>query len=89
MLRGLGERERIAALVVTVARELDAGGAPRALWEPLIARGLHEIGEKRDLVWARLAWLDRPLQPVLEGPIFVSRMRAAGRNSGAGLWKSK
>jgi DNA-binding CsgD family transcriptional regulator len=73
----LGDPSRMAPLLEAVARELDSGGAPRALWEPLLAAGLAALGDRRDAVWWRLTLLARRPIPVLEGPIWVSRSPGA------------
>ncbi len=52
-----------------VARALEAGGSPRAVWSRLVSRGLARAGARRDLAWARLALLDRAPVPVLSGAV--------------------
>jgi len=66
------EGDAVAELLVEVARALEQGGAAPSAWEPLVARGLAKIGDRRDVVWARLALFARGPKAVLEGPAWVS-----------------
>jgi DNA-binding CsgD family transcriptional regulator len=68
-------REDVAAFLASVARELKAGGAPAASWEPLVARGLATLGKKRDLVWARLKLMGDGAELLASGAVHVVRFR--------------
>lgn len=71
-----GDREgALAGFLAKVAAALKDGGAPRVAWERLVGRGLAAVGERRDLVWARLALLQDRFEPVSRGAIVASRWR--------------
>lgn len=67
------EPKTIAAFLEEVARVLKDGGAPHALWEPLVQRGLALVGDERDLLWARLTLLLDWTVPVASGVINAGR----------------
>ncbi len=69
------EPKTIATFLVTVARALKDGGAPHALWEPLVQRGLALVGLERDLLWARLTLLQDWTEPIATGTINAGRWR--------------
>ena len=69
------EPKAIAAFLATVARVLKDGGAPHALWEPLVQRGLALLGDERDLLWARLTLLLDWTEPIATGAINAGRWR--------------
>jgi hypothetical protein len=69
------EPKTIATFLVTVARALKDGGAPHALWEPLVQRGLALVGGDRDLLWARLTLLQDWTEPIATGTINAGRWR--------------
>jgi DNA-binding CsgD family transcriptional regulator len=63
------EPKALAAFLVVVAQALKDGGAPHALWEPLVQRGLALVGDERDLLWARLTLLQDWTEPIATGTI--------------------
>lgn len=63
----------LADFLGEVARGLKEGGADRSLWEPLVRQGLALTGERRDLIWARLALLLDRVEPLTVGAITVAR----------------
>jgi DNA-binding CsgD family transcriptional regulator len=69
------EPKTIASFLVTVARALKDGGAPHALWEPLVERGLALVGDERDLLWARLTLLRDWTEAIATGTINAGRWR--------------
>jgi DNA-binding CsgD family transcriptional regulator/tetratricopeptide (TPR) repeat protein len=56
-----------------VARLLKDGGAPFAIWGPLVERGLALVGDRRDLEWARLSLLQDRYDTAVSGSIRVAR----------------
>lgn len=64
--------DRIAALLGGVAASLKHG-APRTAWEPLAAQALELLESRRDERWARVGVLIEPVEPVLAGPVYISR----------------
>jgi len=80
-LHAAAQDARVPALLADVAQALERGGAERADWLPLVARGLAAIGDRRDAAWARLAVLGRRLVPVVEGAAWVSRFDAFDRDA--------
>jgi DNA-binding CsgD family transcriptional regulator/transcriptional regulator with XRE-family HTH domain len=69
---GVEPRARAEFLAV-VARALKDGGADMAAWEPLVERGLALVGDRRDLLWARLTLLRNHFEVIESGPIGGSR----------------
>ena len=65
--------EAIAGFLGTVAAALEDGGAPNAVWQPLVERGLELVADRRDLTWARLTLTLKPFAPLSEGAINASR----------------
>lgn len=63
----------VAAFLAAGARALKDGGAPQAAWEPLVRRGLALVGERHDLLWARLVLLLEPMEPLLSGELTAWR----------------
>ena len=71
-VEGMRDADAQANLLARVAGLLRGGGAPPALIEPLVARGLALV-ERPSLPWARLMLLRDRVEPVLAGPIYVGR----------------
>ncbi len=69
------EPKALAAFLMKVAQALKDGGAPHALWEPLVQRGLALLGDERDLLWARLTLLRDWTEPIATGTINAGRWR--------------
>jgi DNA-binding CsgD family transcriptional regulator len=67
------EPKAIATFLVEVAQALKDGGAPHALWQPLIQRGLALVGDERDLLWAQLTLLQDWTEPIATGTINAGR----------------
>ncbi len=65
--------EQSAAFLAEVARELKLGGAPPAVWSPLVDRGLGLAGRRRSLTWARLTLMDEKLEPLAYGAVNLAR----------------
>jgi DNA-binding CsgD family transcriptional regulator len=61
------------ALLASVAGALKYGGASHTVWEPLVERGLALVGERRDLVWARLELLRDNYEQVSAGMVNAGR----------------
>jgi DNA-binding CsgD family transcriptional regulator len=73
-LEALGaDGEEIAALVYRVLSVVQDVLIVHSDLEPLIARGLAALGEKRGLVWARLKLLERPHVVQSTGPVYAAR----------------
>jgi DNA-binding CsgD family transcriptional regulator len=70
---GREDARDLAAFLGGVARGLKDGGADRALWEPLARQGLALAGDRRGLIWARLALLLDRVESLTIGPITVAR----------------
>lgn len=64
-----------AAFLAEVARALKNGGTEPAILRPLVERGLHLLGERRDLAWARLMLLRDPFDLVPVGAMNAMRWR--------------
>jgi tetratricopeptide (TPR) repeat protein len=73
-----GELEKGLEFLVEIAGALQDGGAPEDLWMPLVETALDSIGERRDIIWARL----RLLLPVKMKRLSRGRINA-GRWLGA------
>jgi DNA-binding CsgD family transcriptional regulator len=69
------EPKAIATFLVEIARALKDGGAPHALWQPLIQRGLALVGDERDLLWAQLTLLRDWTEPLVTGTINAGRWK--------------
>ena len=69
----LDDGEAAAALVHRVLSVLQDGLTSQTSLEPLIARGLAALGDRRDLAWARLKLLERPTEVIPAGPVHVAR----------------
>ena len=67
-------KEDVAAFLAEVARELKSGGAPAALWAPLVEAGLGLVNGARSLTWARLSLLDDRYEPLAYGAVNLSRV---------------
>jgi DNA-binding CsgD family transcriptional regulator len=80
-LPGDDERLDLLARVADALRQ----GAERGAWEPLVQQGLALAGHRRDAAWARLAVLAEPVEPVLSGPIWISRFTAYPEGLAAAL----
>ncbi len=65
--------DRIAGLIVDVARPLKDAGIPRTDWLPLVQQGLAATGPENGLVWARLMLLDEQVETISTDSIAVSR----------------
>ena len=73
-----GELEKGLEFLVEIAGALQDGGAPEDLWMPLVESALDSVGERRDIIWARL----RLLLPVKMKRLSRGRINA-GRWLGA------
>jgi DNA-binding CsgD family transcriptional regulator len=62
-----------AEFLATAVRKLRDGGAPPAVCERLVERGLAMLGGTRDLTWARLALLRDRFETVSTGPVCATR----------------
>lgn len=51
------DADAVAVFLEKTALRLKLAGAAASTWEPLVQRGLALLGERRDLVWARLSLL--------------------------------
>jgi predicted ATPase len=65
--------DAVLTFLTVVARPLKEGGAPPQAWEPLVERGLALVGERRDLLWARLMLLRGRIEPVASEGLYISR----------------
>lgn len=73
LFQAQSERERIIIFLIDVARALKEGGAAAHTWEPLVERGLAQVGERHDLLWARLMLLLGRIEPVANQGLYISR----------------
>ena len=64
-----------AAFLALVGRALKDGGAEPSALRPLVERGLGLLGERRDLLWARLMLLRDPFDLVSTGTMRATRWR--------------
>jgi DNA-binding NarL/FixJ family response regulator len=69
----LSDGPEVAELIHRVASVLQDGLARQADLEPLIARGLAALGDRRGLAWARLKLLERPTEVVPAGRVHAAR----------------
>ncbi|MBN1402246.1 MAG: helix-turn-helix transcriptional regulator [Anaerolineae bacterium] len=70
---GCMDRETCIGFLTEVAGLMKDGGAPLAFWEPLVEHGLALVGERHDLLWARLELLRNRFEPMEVGPFRASR----------------
>jgi DNA-binding NarL/FixJ family response regulator len=72
-LDGMSDAEAVADLVYRVVSVLQDGLVGQAVLEPLIARGLAALGDRRGLAWARLKLLERPTEVIADGRVYAAR----------------
>jgi DNA-binding CsgD family transcriptional regulator len=65
--------ERIAEFATAAGRRLQDAGSAREVVLALAAQGLAALGERRDLPWARLRLLDRPVERIDAGSLSAGR----------------
>lgn len=73
LIEANAQSDAIIAFLTVAARALKEGGAPPQAWEPLVERGLALVGERRDLLWARLMLLRGRIEPVASEGLYISR----------------
>jgi DNA-binding CsgD family transcriptional regulator len=71
-IKAKAQPDAVITFLTVTARALKEGGAPTSAWEPWVERGLALVGERRDLVWARLMLLRGRIEPVSSEGIYIS-----------------
>lgn len=66
------QREQTAVWSVVVLRLLVESGCPRASWQPLVARAKQATLGCRDLAWAQVQVLATGVEPLQQGPLWIS-----------------
>ena len=68
-----GDPTRGAEFLADLVWRLKDAGSPRELLAPLVQKGRDLVGERRDLVWARLELTENPVEIVARDPLPVGR----------------
>lgn len=65
--------ERVAEFLSRAVWALSDAGAEFDALLPLVGRGLERLGGRRDIVWAKLKLIERPVEPLATGPVAAAR----------------